>query len=185
MATFSAIRSMADHWWVLLLRGLVAILFGILAFAWPGLTVLLLVAIWGAYAFFDGVLALLAGIRGKWTSLVVLGLLGIAAGLVAFFRPGLAAVTLLWVLAFWAIAAGVMQIAAAVRLRREIEGEWLWILTGVLTVGLGALLFLHPGEGILTVTWIIASLAVVWGILLVMLAFKVKGMKGRVAAAMA
>jgi uncharacterized membrane protein HdeD (DUF308 family) len=185
MAIFSAIRSMAEHWWVLLLRGLLAILFGILAFTWPGLTVLLLVAIWGAYAFVDGVLALVAGIKGKWTSLVVLGLLGIAAGLVAFFRPGLAAEALLWVLAFWAIAAGVMQIAAAVRLRREIEGEWLWILTGVLTVGLGVLLFLYPGAGVLTVTWMIATLAVVWGILLVMLAFKVKRLKGHAAPAAA
>ena len=181
MAGFSAIRTMSDHWWVVLLRGVLAILFGILAWTWPGLTVLLLVTIWGAYAFVDGVFEVVAGIRGKWTSLVVLGLLGIAAGVVAFLWPGLTAVTLLWILAFWAIAAGVMQIAAAVRLRREIEGEWLWILTGLLTVGLGVLLFLHPGEGILSVVWLVASLAVVWGVLLVMLSFKLKGLKGRVA----
>jgi uncharacterized membrane protein HdeD (DUF308 family) len=182
MAVFSAVRTMAEHWWVVLLRGILAILFGVLAYAWPGLTILILVTIWGAYAFVDGVFGVVAGIRGKWTSLVVLGLLGIAAGVVAFLWPGLTAVTLLWILAFWAIAAGVMQIAAAIRLRREVEGEWLWVLSGILTVGLGVLLFLYPGAGILSVIWLVAALAIVWGILLVMLSFKLKGMKGKLAA---
>jgi uncharacterized membrane protein HdeD (DUF308 family) len=101
---------------------------------------------------------------------------------VAFLWPGLTAVTLLWVLAFWAIAAGVMQIAAAIRLRKEVQGEWLWILCGILTVALGILFFLYPGAGILSVTWLLASLAIVWGILLVMLAFKLKGLKGKLVA---
>ena len=182
MAVFSAVRTMAEHWWVVLLRGILAILFGVLAYAWPGLTILILVTIWGAYAFVDGVFGVVAGIRGKWTSLVVLGLLGIAVGVVAFLWPGLTAVTLLWILAFWAIAAGVMQIAAAIRLRQEVEGEWLWVLSGILTVGLGVLFFLYPGAGILSVTWLVAALAIVWGILLVMLSFKLKGMKGKLAA---
>jgi uncharacterized membrane protein HdeD (DUF308 family) len=182
MAAFSAVRTMADHWWVVLLRGILAILFGVLAYAWPGLTVLILVALWGAYALIDGIFGVVAGIRGKWGSLVVIGLIGIAAGIVAFLWPGLTAITLLWVLAFWAIFAGVLQISAAIRLRKEVRGEWLWILSGILTVALGVLFFLYPGAGILSVTWLIAALAIGWGILLVMLSFKLKGLKGKLAA---
>jgi uncharacterized membrane protein HdeD (DUF308 family) len=110
---------------------------------------------------------------------VLLGVLSIAAGLVALFRPGLAAISLLWVLAIWIIVAGAMQISAAIRLRKEVQGEWLWILSGLLMVGLGLVFFFRPGEGILSITWLIATLAIVWGILLVMLSFKLKGLKGR------
>lgn len=182
MAVFSAVRTMAEHWWVVLLRGVLAIAFGVLAYTWPGLTVVILVAIWGAYALVDGIVGVVAGIRGKWGSLVVIGLIGIAAGIVAFLWPGLTAITLLWVLAFWAIVAGVLQISAAIRLRKDVQGEWLWVLSGILTIGLGVLFFLYPGAGILSVTWLVAALAIVWGILLVMLSFKLKGLKGRLAA---
>ena len=182
MAVFSAVRTMAEHWWVVLLRGILAILFGVLAYTWPGLTILILVTLWGAYALVDGIFGVVAGVRGKWGSLVVIGLIGIAAGVVAFLWPGLTAVTLLWILAFWAIVAGVLQISAAIRLRKEVQGEWLWVLSGILTIGLGVLFFLYPGAGILSVTWLIAALAIVWGILLVMLSFKLKGLKGKLAA---
>ncbi len=182
MAVFSAVRTMAEHWWVVLLRGILAILFGVLAYTWPGLTILILVTLWGAYALVDGIFGVVAGLRGKWGSLVVIGLIGIAAGVVAFLWPGLTAVTLLWILAFWAIVAGVLQISAAIRLRKEVQGEWLWVLSGILTIGLGVLFFLYPGAGILSVTWLIAALAIVWGILLVMLSFKLKGLKGKLAA---
>jgi uncharacterized membrane protein HdeD (DUF308 family) len=181
MPIVSALRTMSEHWWVVLLRGILGILFGVMAYAWPSLTVLILITIWGAYALVDGVVELVAGIRGKWGSLILLGLLGIAAGIIAFLRPGLTAVALLWVLAFWAIVAGVMQISAAIRLRKEVQGEWLWILSGVLTVALGLLFLARPGEGILSVTWLIAGLAIVWGILLVMLSFKLKDLRGRLA----
>ena len=83
MPIFSAVRTMSEHWWVVLLRGVLAILFGILAYSWPGLTAIILVTIWGIYALIDGIFGVVAGIRGKWTSLVILGLLGIAAGVVA------------------------------------------------------------------------------------------------------
>ena len=182
MPVFSAVRTMAEHWWVVLLRGILAILFGVLAYTWPGLTILILVTLWGAYALVDGIFGVVAGLRGKWGSLVVIGLIGIAAGVVAFLWPGLTAVTLLWILAFWAIVAGVLQISAAIRLRKEVQGEWLWVVSGILTIGLGVLFFLYPGAGILSVTWLIAALAIVWGILLVMLSFKLKGLKGKLAA---
>ncbi|HEY2797311.1 MAG TPA: HdeD family acid-resistance protein [Thermoanaerobaculia bacterium] len=176
MADFSAARTLSQHWWVVLLRGVLAILFGVMAFAWPGVTLAILVLLWGAYALVDGIFEVIAGVRGKWGSLVVLGLLGIGAGIVTFLWPGITAITLVWVFAFWAIVAGILQVSAAIRLRKEIQGEWLWIVSGVFTVIVGVLLLLYPGAGALSVTWLIGSLAVAWGILLVMLAVKLKGL---------
>lgn len=185
MATLPGIRFLADHWWAVLLRGIAAIVFGVLAFAWPGLTIALLVLIWGAYALIDGVFSLVAGVRAKYGALIVLGLLGIAAGVVTFFWPGVTAITLLWIIAFWAIFAGVMQVAAAIRLRKEIQGEWILILSGVCTVALGILLVLYPGAGAVSIAWLIASFAVAWGVLLVVLALKLKGRRGRAPGAVA
>src|SRR5262249_20203555 len=159
MPDFSAVRALSLHWWVVLLRGVLAILFGLMAWAWPGETLAILVLLWGAYALVDGIFEVIAGIRGKWGSLVVLGLLGIAAGIVVFVMPGVAAITLIWVFAFWAIVAGILQISAAIRLRKEVQGEWMWILSGIFTVLLGVLLLLYPGAGALSVTWLIGSLA--------------------------
>ena len=173
------VRALSQHWWVVLLRGVLAIVVGLMAWMWPGETLAILVLIWGAYALVDGIFEVIAGIRGKWGALVVLGLLGIAAGLVAFVMPGVAAITLIWVFAFWAIVAGILQVSAAIRLRKEVQGEWMWILSGVCTVLLGVLLLLYPGAGALSITWLIGSLAVVWGVLLVMLSFKLKGLGAR------
>jgi uncharacterized membrane protein HdeD (DUF308 family) len=173
------IRTLAQHWWVLLLRGLLAIVFGLLTFANPGITIAVLVLFWGAYALVDGIFEVIAGIRAKWGSLILLGVLGIAAGIVTFMWPGITAIVLLYIIAFWAIVAGVMQIAAAIRMRREIEGEWLWILSGVCTVVLGALLIARPGAGAVSVVWLIASFAIAWGVLLVMLSFRLKAHAGR------
>jgi uncharacterized membrane protein HdeD (DUF308 family) len=182
MTSLPGMRYLADHWWAVLLRGIAAILFGVLAFAWPGLTIALLVLIWGAYALIDGIFALIAGIRAKYGTLILLGILGIAAGVVTFFWPGITAITLLWIIAFWAIFAGVMQIAAAIRLRREIRGEWVLILSGLCTVALGALLIMYPGAGAVSIAWLIASFAVAWGVLLCILAFKLKGRRGSLTA---
>lgn len=176
------IRTLAQHWWVLLLRGLLAIVFGLLTFARPGITIVVLVLFWGAYALVDGIFEVIAGVRAKWGSLVFLGILGIGAGIVTFMWPGMTAIVLLYIIAFWAIVAGIMQIAAAIRLRKEIEGEWLWILSGVCTVLLGVLLIARPGAGAVSLVWLIASFAIAWGILLVILAFKLKGHAGRLLA---
>jgi len=176
------VRTLAQHWWVVLLRGLAAIAFGLIAFARPGIGIQVLVLVWGAYALVDGLFEIMAGARTKYTSLVILGVLGVAAGIVTFFWPGITAVALLYIIAFWAIFAGILQIAAAIRLRKEVQGEWLWILSGVCTVILGVLLIANPGAGALSVMWLIASFAVAWGILLVILAFKLKGLAGRLPA---
>lgn len=174
------IGTLAQHWWVVLLRGLAAIAFGLIAYARPGVTIAVLVLLWGAYALVDGIFEVIAGVRAKWGSLILLGALGIAAGLVTFFWPGVTAVALLYIIAFWAIVAGAMQIAAAVRLRKEVQGEWLWILSGICTVVLGCLLIARPGAGALSVMWLIGSFAIAWGILLVILAFRLKGHHSRI-----
>ena len=176
------LRTLAQHWWVLLLRGIVAVLFGLLAYARPVLTIAALVLLWGAYALVDGVFEVIAGVKAKYGSLIFLGVLGVVAGLVTFFWPAITALTLLYVIAFWAILAGVMQIAAAIRLRKEVQGEWLWILSGLCMVVLGFLLMARPGAGALSLVWLIASFAIAWGILLVILAFRLKAHHGRLAA---
>jgi uncharacterized membrane protein HdeD (DUF308 family) len=174
------IRTLAEHWWVLLLRGLVAILFGFVAYEQPGAAIAVLVLLWGAYALVDGIFEVIAGVRAKYASLILLGLLGIAAGVVTFLWPGVTAVTLLYIIAFWAIVAGVLQIVAAFRLRREVEGEWLWILSGICMVLLGGMLMRHPEAGAVSVMWLIGSFAMAWGVLLVILAFRLKGHRGKV-----
>jgi len=167
------------NWSWIALRGVAAVLFGIIAFIWPGITLTALVIIWGAYALADGVLALVAAFkvrdRGKpmWT-LVVVGILGIGAGIVTFLWPGMTALLLLMFIAAWALFMGIFQIAAAIRLRKEIEHEWLLGLSGVLSVIFGAVMMARPVEGLFAVVWVIAAYSIVFGILLIVLAFRLK-----------
>jgi len=173
------LRTFGRVWWLVLLRGIVAILFGLLAWAWPGATLLTLTLFWGAYALVDGVAALWGGWQTKdsgkpmW-QIVLIGLLGIAAGIFTFVAPGITAIALLIVIAVWAIANGVFQIAAAIRLRKEIANEWLMILSGVLSIAFGALMIASPGAGALAVLWLIGVFAIAYGALLVVLAFKLR-----------
>ncbi|MEA2921662.1 MAG: hypothetical protein QOF07_1625 [Bradyrhizobium sp.] len=178
-----ALRELAANWWVLLLRGVAAIGFGALAFAWPGLTLLTLTYMWGFYAIADGVLALWAAIAGRggemaprWW-LAVVGIAGIVSGLLAFVWPGITALILLMFIASWAIVIGVLQIWGAVRLRKEIEGEWLLGLSGLLSVAFGVVLFAQPGAGALAVVWLIGSFALLAGCVYIALAFQLKKYK--------
>ena len=169
---------LAKYWWLILLRGIVAIIFGVLAFAWPGITLITLILFYGAFALADGVLALGHAIMGgnvgsRWW-LALVGIAGIAAGLVTFLMPGLTALVLLFFIAGWAIALGVFQIIGAIRLRKEIDNEWLIGLSGALSVLFGVVLLVAPGAGALGLIWVIASYAIVFGIMLVMEAFKLK-----------
>lgn len=171
--------AMGRLWWLVLLRGIAAIVFGLLAWAWPGATLITLALFWGAYALIDGVAALWSGWQAKdrgkpmW-QVILIGVLGVAAGLFTFASPGITAIALLLLIAAWAIANGVFQIAAAIRLRKEISNEWLMILSGALSVVFGVLMILNPGAGAMAVLWIIGVFAVAYGILLVVLAFKLK-----------
>src|SRR5262245_52837216 len=130
------VRALADNWWLLLLRGVASIIFGVLAFIWPGLTLVALIFLWGAYAIVDGAIAVWAAISGRSAQLAprwwlaIVGIVGLLAGLVAFASPGLTALVLLMFIAAWAIVIGVMEIWGAIQLRKEIEGEWWLILSG-------------------------------------------------------
>ena len=175
----NAIGELPRHWWVVALRGLAAIIFGILAFIWPGITLGVLILFYGAYAIVDGALALYAAIRSRgqpvW-ALLLEGMLGIGAGLVAFFWPAITALVLLYVIAAWAILTGVMEVIAAVRLRQAITNEWALILSGVLSVVFGLLLVIQPGTGALTLVWLIGLYAVLFGVGLLAFAWRLRGL---------
>jgi uncharacterized membrane protein HdeD (DUF308 family) len=173
------LHALGRNWWVLLLRGLLSILFGVLAFVWPGITILTFVFLYGAYALVDGIFAIVAAIRGeggagpRWW-LAVVGLLGIAAGIFAFAMPGLTTVALLMLIAAWALVRGVFEIVGAIRLRKEIDNEWMLILSGLLSVAFGAIMLVMPGAGALALVWVIASYAIAIGIMLSILAFRLR-----------
>jgi len=172
---------LSRNWGWIVLRGVAAIVFGILSFAWPGLTLTVLVLLWGAYALVDGVVAFMtafqlkAGGRPMW-SFALLGLIGIAAGLVTFARPGLTAIALLALIATWAILTGFLEIAAAVRFRKIIPNEWLLGLAGLLSVVFGVLIVMQPGAGALTVVWLIAWYSILLGLTLTMLGLRVRSL---------
>jgi uncharacterized membrane protein HdeD (DUF308 family) len=173
----------AGRWWTFVLRGIFAILFGLLTFLMPGMALLTLVFVFGFYAIADGVFNLIAAFsrtrapderRLPTWALLIQGVLGVIAGCLAFFIPGLTALALLFLIGGWAIATGVLSIIAAVRLRKQIKGEWLLVLSGVLSVVFGVLLFAFPGPGALAVVIWIGAYAVVFGIMLVALGFRLR-----------
>ena len=177
---------LARSWWRLLLRGLAAIAFGILTWLRPGISLAALVLLFGVYALVDGILGIWTALSGRhhqeyWWALLLSGLLGVGIGLLTFAAPGLTALGLLFYIAIWAIAKGLLEIVAAIRLRKEIRGEWLLILAGLASVLFGVLLVAQPGIGALAVLWLIAAYAVVYGIVLEVLAFKARSFERRLA----
>jgi uncharacterized membrane protein HdeD (DUF308 family) len=165
---------------MLALRGLAAIVFGVLAFVWPDITLFALVLLFGAYMLVDGIFAIVAAVRAagreaRWWLLLIEGVLGVLAGLVAAFWPGLTALALLYFIAAWAIVSGILEIVGAIRLRQEIEGEWALGLSGVLSVLFGVLLAAIPAPaGLLSLVWLIGAYALAFGVLLLVLAFRVR-----------
>ena len=173
------VHGLAKNWWVLLLRGIAAIVFGVLAFAWPGITIVSLIILYGAYALVDGLLARVAaisvgtGAAPRWL-MALGGITGVLAGLIAFAWPGITALTILLLIGAWAIVSGIFEIIGAVRLRKEIDNEWTLILHGALSVLFGVLLMAMPGTGALAMIWVIGAYAIAAGILMVALAFRLK-----------
>jgi uncharacterized membrane protein HdeD (DUF308 family) len=174
---------LAGNWWAFVFRGVLAILFGILTFVMPGMTLLTLVFLFGFYAISDGVFNLIAAFRRgdrsdaqqqPWWALLIEGILSIIAGLLAFFMPGLTAMALVYLIAGWSLATGVMEIVAAVRLRRHITGEWVLVLGGVLSILFGLLIAIFPGAGALTIVIWIGAYAVVFGVLMVTLGLRLR-----------
>jgi uncharacterized membrane protein HdeD (DUF308 family) len=170
---------LADHWWALALRGAAAVIFGLLAFVWPGLTLAILVLFWGAYALIDGVLDLFASFTTnhdhRW-ALLIEGVVGIAAGVATFVWPGLTALVLVYIIAAWGVVTGVFEVIAAIRLRQVIRNEWLLVLSGILSVLFGIALFVAPGAGALALVWLIAAFAIVDGVVLLLLSFRLRGL---------
>src|SRR3954464_14155625 len=171
------IRQLTQFWWVLVLRGVLAILFGALAFAWPGLTPGGLVILFGAYALADGVFALVAAFgptRGRIWPLLLEGVAGIAAGLLTFTWPGLTGLILLYFIAGWAIATGVTEIVAAIQLRAVIADEFWLALSGVLSIVLGVWALFQPGEAAVALAWVIGAYAVLFGVMLIALGLRLR-----------
>lgn len=178
------------HWWVFLVRGILAVLFGVAAFFWPALTLGALVVLFGAFAFADGFFTLIAAIRGRseidrWWLYLLEAVAGMGVGVLTFFWPGVTAVVLLMFIAGWAIVTGVFEIAAAIRLRKVIEGEWALALSGALSVLFGLILFARPGAGALAVVWIIGAYAVAFGIVMVVLSLRFRSLARELESALA
>jgi uncharacterized membrane protein HdeD (DUF308 family) len=172
----------ARNWWAVGLRGLIAILFGLAALFWPGITLFAPVFLFGVYALVDGVLSIVAAFRAaehhtRWWPLLLVGLAGIAAGLLTFFYPGITAIALLYIIAAWAIVHGIMEIIAAFQLRREITNEWLLGLAGLASLIFGILVVIMPGAGALATIWLIGIYAIIFGVLLLGLAYRLHGLE--------
>jgi uncharacterized membrane protein HdeD (DUF308 family) len=173
---------LARNWWALILRGVMAILFGVLAFIWPGITLGALVLLFGAYALVDGIFAIVLALGGwkerddRWL-LLLEGLLGVAVGIMTALAPEVTSIGLLLFIAAWSLATGILRIAAAIRLRRHIEGEWWLALSGVAAIAFAGIVMWNPAAGALGFLWTIASFAIAIGVVLVMLGFKVRGLR--------
>ncbi len=185
MSTFH--HQVSREWGWVAFRGVLSVIFGVLAFFWPLATILTLAIFWGAFAFVDGISAGITGWRlykrgVRWWPYLVFAVVGVLAGLITLLWPGITAIALLYIIAFWAIFGGVSQIAAAIRLRKEIEGEWFLIFAGAIGILFGLLVAFSPlPEGIVAIAWMVGTYALVVGVLYIMLAFKLRE-KGKKAA---
>ena len=167
------------NWWALALRGVAAMLFGLLALFMPAFTVVWLVLLFGAYVFVDGVFSIIAGIRAaerheRWWPFALEGLASVVLGVLAFVMPAATALVLLYFVSAWAIVTGAIRIGAAIRLRRQIRGEWLLILNGALSILLGIVIVVKPAAGLLTLMWVLGVYAVLFGGVLVGLALRLR-----------
>jgi uncharacterized membrane protein HdeD (DUF308 family) len=171
------LHTLATNRWALALRGLVAVLFGLLTFILPGITLVTLVLLFGAYALADGIFNVIAFFRvasHQW-ALLVEGVIGIIAGILTFALPAITAIVLLYLIAFWAIFTGIFEIIAGIRLRKAITNEWLLLVMGVLSVLFGVLILFAPGAGALAIVLWIGAYALVFGVFLLALAFRLRG----------
>lgn len=170
---------LAQNWWSLVIRGIVGMLFGVVTFAWPGITLTALVLLFGAYALIDGIVSIIgamraAGAHERWGVLIIEGLAGIAAAVITFAWPAITAIVLVYVIAGWALVTGVFEIAAAVRLRKQISGEWLLALGGIASIVFGVLIAVVPLAGELVIALWVGAYAFVFGAILVVLGFRLR-----------
>ena len=165
-------------WWMLALRGIVAILFGVLALIWPGLTLLWLVVLFAVFAILAGVVSIMAALRarehGGWGIALLFGIVSVVAGVLAIVFPGITALTLILLIGANALVTGLLDIVMAVRLRRQMQREWLLVAAGVVSVIFGAIVMVFPAAGALALVWFVSFYATLTGILLLMLAFRAR-----------
>ena len=169
--------ALARNWWLVVLRGVAGVIFGLITLLAPGISLAALVLVFGAYAFVDGVLAIVSAIRRmgrheRWRVLLLQGAAGVATGVLTVLWPGITALALLYVIAAWALVTGGLEIAAAIRLRKVISDEWLLVLGGIASIALGVLLALFPGPGALALVLWIGAYALVSGTLLIALGLR-------------
>ena len=179
MATFPILSAFARNWWAFLVRGIFAVLFGLMAFTLHGPTLLLLILLYGTYAVVDGMTALWVGERARAWGLVLLGVLGILVGVFTFVYPDITTLTLLYLIAAWAIVRGFLEIITAIQLRKEISNEWALIAGGILSVLFGVVLFARPAAGALAMTWLIGAFVLVLGVMMILFAFRIRGLLKR------
>jgi uncharacterized membrane protein HdeD (DUF308 family) len=170
---------LARNWWSLVLRGIAAIILGVITFVWPGITLTAMVFLFAGYALVDGVLALAGAVRAaeareRWGALLIEGLAGIAAAFVTVLWPAITALALVWVIAAWAIITGIAEIAAAVKLRQQIRGEWLLVLGGLASLAFGILLIIAPLAGALVLALWVGAYMFVFGVVLIALGFRLR-----------
>jgi uncharacterized membrane protein HdeD (DUF308 family) len=172
------VKILTRSWWAVALGGVAAVLFGILTYIFPRSALIVLIALFGAYALVDGIFSIITAAEGvahhqSWLWPALRGVAGIAAGIITFVWPGITALALLYLIAAWAIVTGALEIMAAINLRREMINEWLLILAGALSVLFGILLVvMGPGPGLLTLVWLIGTYAIIVGALRIALAFR-------------
>jgi uncharacterized membrane protein HdeD (DUF308 family) len=175
--------TLTRYWWAVAVRGVVAVLFGLMALVWPDVTVLVLVLLFGAYSLVDGVFGLVSAVLGDRSAmgnrawLAVESVAGVLIGVVTFAWPQATTLVLLWLIAAWAVVTGVVEVVAAVRLRREIQGEWVLALSGVLSVLFGIALVAWPATGALALVTLIGAFAIVYGLALVMLSLRLRRLR--------
>jgi uncharacterized membrane protein HdeD (DUF308 family) len=162
------------HWWAIAIRGLLGVVLGIVAFAFPGITLTVLVALFAAWLVVDGIFALLAGARSRSWLVVAEGVIGVLVGIVAVLFPAITAFALLLLAAGWAIVTGILEIVTAVGMRRVIQNEFWLGLAGVASIVFGILLVANPRAGLLVLTWLIGAYALVWGVIQLALAFRLR-----------
>ncbi len=177
-----ALTTLTRNWWAVVLRGVLAVIFGILALIFPGHVLVALVLIFGVYAILDGIFNIVsvvvsAAARTHWLSLLFEGVVSIIAGIIAFFFTGLTALALLYLIAAWAIITGIAEIVSAIRLRSVINNEWLLIIGGILSIGFGIIIAIFTGPAALAIVWVIGIYAILFGAALIGLGFRLRAMR--------
>lgn len=183
MSALIAVRSRLDHWWVFVVRGALAVLFGLLTLAWPGITVLVLIALFATFCLLDGITSIISAVQRKdWGWYLFGGILSLVMGILTIMWPVSAGFALIILIAAWAIMRGVFDIAAAITLRRELNRklEWMLVISGIVSILFGALIVLSPVAGVLAIVGVIAGFAIFLGITLIAAGLRQRSLRNRV-----